>query len=951
MPTTITIRERSSGGELSLVQRALESIRSYTVGKISLKDPALAKFFGAGYETAAGIPVTDENIYTFSAVYDAVNQSSSDLAKLPLNLKKRRKEGGTDDFEASKTHWLLKHEANPDMSAFEFRRTLQAHALTCKGAFAEIERDGADRPSALWPLTPDRVDPFIEKTTLATGRYRTRLRYRIDGDPKNIIDAKDMLHIRGLGYDGYCAYPVIDKARQAIGLALAAERFAGAFFGNNSNFGGLLSSDQDLDPEQREELRANIEKIYKGPQAAWRLLVLGAGFKYQRTGITPSESQMNDLRAKQVEEVARFFNFPVHKLKNLDRATNNNIEQENLSYYTGHQLTWITNWEGELNRKLVPSLEVGMQYFKHNANATLRSDAAGRTALYTALLDRGVFCADDVLELEDRNPQPNGQGKIYLVQGAMVPKDQIVPQAKARVDLIQAQVEKAKQPPPAPAPLPATDQQVQDANARALAAEHVAAESRAAAQQDRDARIAAEATGTATAEEVAALRAADQRANELALQLTALSDQFRAEAEAARQDVETSEEARAAIAIVVAEEQTLRAAAEGRATAADLERARLEAVAQSANELAATADLRAQEADARAVQAERVASVATTDREALAATQAIAETQAQEARTLADAAATRRDEALAAAARSAEEAAAARTDADQQMAEARRLTEVTAQAVVDAEAARAAEAELRAVTDARRGELEQQIVAVTAEREASTASAADLRQRADDLERSVAEARQQLATVTAALADVRGTSETALTALQAGVSALERDRDEARALAASHETRATESAALVLEREAEMRTVRQADAEALAVQIAAHRGLLADIMRRMVERETDRARRAQATPEKLQRWLESFYDGHADLMRTALLPAMRVHLAFIRSDEDPVEATRRAVETHVRDSERQIRSVLDGDADSIAASLPALLYRWDQERPTVLAEALMVKELAYARRI
>src|SRR6478735_1984187 len=435
MPTTITIRDRAAEAKPSLMQRMLEALRSYTVPPMPLKDPALARLFGAGYQTAAGITVTDGNVFTFSAVYDAVNQSSSDLAKLPCNLRIRLQDGGSRPFENSKTYWLLKHEANPDMSAFEFRRTLQAHALTCKGGFAEIERNGANQPTALWPLTPDRVDPFLEKTTLPNGRYRSKLRYRIDGDDQYIIEASDMIHIRGLGYDGYCAYPVIDKARQAIGIALAAERYAGAFFGNNSNLGGLLMAENpDLDETQAKEIQDRIEKVHKGPDRAWRLLVLGAGFKYSRTGITPSESQLDKVRDGQVVEVARFFNFPVHKLKNLDRATNNNIEQQDLEYYKGHQLTWITNWEGELNRKLVPSLEVGQQFFKHNATASLRGDAVARTALYSALLDRGVFCADDVLELEDQNPQPNGQGKIYLVQGAMVPKDKVQALADATIE-------------------------------------------------------------------------------------------------------------------------------------------------------------------------------------------------------------------------------------------------------------------------------------------------------------------------------------------------------------------------------------------------------------------------------------------------------------------------------------------------------------------------------------
>jgi HK97 family phage portal protein len=548
MPQTLVLRERYIRPETSLLRRAAAMVRSYVVGKMSLKDPALAKLFGAGYQTAAGIPVTDQNAFTFSAVYDAVNQSSGDLAKLPLNLLKKAPGGGSVHFDNSKTYKLLKYAANPDMTAFEFRRTLQAHALTLKGGFAEIERDGAGRPAALWPMTPDRVDPFLEETKLPNGNYRSRLRYRIDGDSKNIIESADMIHIRGLGYDGYGAYPVIDRARQAIGIALAAERFAGAFFGNNANLGGVLAStDADLDEPQAKDLQERVEKLHKGPDRAWKMLVLGAGFKYYRTGVTPSESQMDDMRNRQVDEVARFFNMPVHKLKNMERATFNNIEQMSLEYYTGHQLTWITNWEQELNRKLVPGLEIGQQYFKHNANAVLRADIKTRYDAYAVMLDRGVFCADDVLELEDMNPQPNGQGKIYLVQGAMVPKDKVSAMADATIENKKA----PKTPAPAPAVDPNADpnadrqRELESAQQRALEAEAIAAAARATAQQEREARIVAETAGTSTTEQLAAALERERQAAAHATELTALSVQLRADVDAERIRLEQAREAQA----------------------------------------------------------------------------------------------------------------------------------------------------------------------------------------------------------------------------------------------------------------------------------------------------------------------------------------------------------------------------------------------------------------------
>jgi phage portal protein BeeE len=109
--------------------RIKAAIRSYRVGPISLRDPALARFFGEGHQTEAGIVVTPENAFTFSAVYDAVRQISSDVAKMPLNLLKRLPGGGSEHYIDSKLYRLLKYEPNPEMSSMVFRRTLtRAHA-------------------------------------------------------------------------------------------------------------------------------------------------------------------------------------------------------------------------------------------------------------------------------------------------------------------------------------------------------------------------------------------------------------------------------------------------------------------------------------------------------------------------------------------------------------------------------------------------------------------------------------------------------------------------------------------------------------------------------------------------------------------------------------------------------------------------------------------------------
>lgn len=976
-----------------MLARVAQSLRSFWRGPYNLKSIQDSVFSDYG-PSVSGVPVNEHAAFTCSAFWDGVNQISSDVAKLPLNLKKRRQEGGSDDFTASKTYKILKYSPNPEMRSMVFRRTLTAHALVYGNGYAEIQREsGTGQPVALWPIHPNRVQPYYDKAQIDDGR-RFPLRYKVDA--KVELAPRDVIHIQGLGCDGVMGYNLVDYARQALGLALASERFASAFFGNQTRFGGILVSDQPMDDEQAEELRARINAIHQSADKAFKLLLLDKGFTYTETGTKPNDAQMTEIRNQQIEEVARFLNMPPHKLKHLDRSTNNNIEHQGLEYYTGCLLNWITAWEEELNAKLISPLEQSQQFIKHNVKAFLRGDTAAQTALYTALLDRGVICADDVLEFEDMNPQSGGQGKMYLVQGAMVPKDKIAALADATI------TKNTMKPEPAPQPAPTPGAGQRELQSQLEAAEATRDDALAKAETERDLRVALEATGQATAAQLAEKRDAETQALSLAAQSTAIVDEL-------RQQLERSDTIAREASVAKTVEEAARMAAEARSA----ESATLAAEALAARALAEQAAAAAnQEADAARAKAEDAVlavgeALAKADRAGLdkaasdelrlaaenRATSALAAANAATAESvrlqgeLAEAAIREqqaRDDAAAAKVLAVQASATAQAERDAHTAVVLGAHEAAEKAELE-RARLAAEAELafKASDDAR-------LLAESAEtaRLAAQAQAESEALARAGAERMAAEVGAELERMRAELADAQKLEREAqvsltewtthITERDQSIAALQADLEAQRAAndstSAEHlstlETlgrlsteRATELAerdelrALVaVETEARgrfetaIRELEQAEADRHGAQIAAHRALMVDVMRRMVERETDRARRAQATPEKLRHWLETFYDGHEDLCRTALLPAVRIHCAFVQSVEDPIDATRRLVAAHVDESKRQILTVLDGDADEIAASLPALLHRWETERVAVIADKLLHKELEFARK-
>jgi hypothetical protein len=468
-------------------------------------------------------------------------------------------------------------------------------------------------------------------------------------------------------------------------------------------------------------------------------------------------------------------------------------------------------------------------------------------------------------------------------------------------------------------------------------------------EQAREAQATAEATVVTTAAQLVVAREAEAHASRTATELTTLADQLRAEVEAERQRAAAAETARAeAIDHRTAAETALSAIVQ---TVRDADASRDEAIirAADADTAAAAARTLAEELERAAGELRQVVTSTTAERDTLAAAVTVADTAAVAARADAD-----RLEVERLALRADVETATARAlAADAALAEARArivaleqdITTATAAAAADADARTRAHGELQTRLQA----LETELAEVTTARTTADRDLEESRRRVTELEQQVRAAGEQLAAVSAVMEQVRGAQDASVAPLQTAIGALERELTEARTQVTASDETARQAAVSVTRLQAELQTVRQADAGAMAALIAAHRGLIIDTMRRMVERETDRAKRAQTTAPKLRLWLDTFYEGHADLMRTALLPAIRVHLAFIRAIEDPADAVRRIVDAHVAESRRQILTVLDGDADALAPSLAGLLYRWEQDRVTALADQLMEKELSYAR--
>ena len=376
-------------------------------------------FFMGG--SASGKQVNERTSMQMTAVYSCVRILSEAVASLPLNVYRYTDTGGKEKAIDHSLYRLLHDEPNPEMSSFIFRETLMTHLLLWGNAYAQIIRNGKGEVIALYPLMPDRM------TVDRDSNGRLYYKYRKSNDDAPTMESgvvslapSDVLHVPGLGFDGLVGYSPIAMAKNAIGLAIAAEEYGSKFYANGAAPSGVLEHPGTLKDPTR--VRDSWNSTFGGSSNSHKVAVLEEGMKYTPISISPNEAQFLETRKFQINEIARIFRVPPHMVGDLEKSSFSNIEQQSLEFVKYTLDPWVIRWEQALYRTLLSEEEKKTYFFKFNVEGLLRGDYQSRMQGYATARQNGWMSANDIRELEDldRIPAELG-GDLYLINGNMLP--------------------------------------------------------------------------------------------------------------------------------------------------------------------------------------------------------------------------------------------------------------------------------------------------------------------------------------------------------------------------------------------------------------------------------------------------------------------------------------------------------------------------------------------------
>jgi HK97 family phage portal protein len=385
-----------------------DSAITSTLGGLGWPQPMLYAALG-GYASNSGVPVTPFTALQSAAVYACIRAISQDIAMLSPFVRRRLAGGGYRREFAHPLHKLFMRP-NRWQTWFEFIGYVVTAICLRGNAFIVIERDQDANPIELVPIAPDRCSIMLTEDGELWYRINSRrLGYGI------LVPPDDMMHVKNVSLDGYVGVSPIAIAQDVIGLALATQQHGGILFRQGGQIGGVVRHPGKLSKEAGDRIANSWRETHAGVQNAHKVAILEEGMSFDKIAMTNEDSQFLETRRFQVIDICRLYGVPPHRLGELDKATLNNIEQQNQQYVDSALKPTTTSIEQLFDHHLLFDEERPALQCKFDFDEMTRGDFLTRSQGYQIGTLNGWLSRNEVRARENMDPIEDGHGDEYRV--------------------------------------------------------------------------------------------------------------------------------------------------------------------------------------------------------------------------------------------------------------------------------------------------------------------------------------------------------------------------------------------------------------------------------------------------------------------------------------------------------------------------------------------------------
>ena len=391
-------------------QPSVASASSVPVSEITPGTEMYDVLTGGAIYGGAGVAVTEQTAMAVGAVYACIGLIGGAMASIPLHFYKR---GDGSRTRVDHRLWWMFNESpwvNWTASA-AWMFTVQSIGLR-GDSFWEIKRKNkfslsVDSIDGFVPYHPDRV--FVNKHDDGSLYYVVQT----DSAQLKVIEAEDMLHFTGVGFDGKRSIsPLRAALRSASGIALAADEHAGSFFRNGARPDFVIKAPNKPDTSQIEAIRNTWYSRHQGPLRSHLPAILTGGMEVQELTMSAEDAQLIATRNFQVQDIARIFGVPPHMVGYTEKTTSwgSGVESMSIGFVRYTLRRYMDGFQQEINRKLWPQ-NVAL-FAEFNADALQDGDSKAQSEYFGKALggpgSQGWMTINEVRRLKNLPPIDGG---------------------------------------------------------------------------------------------------------------------------------------------------------------------------------------------------------------------------------------------------------------------------------------------------------------------------------------------------------------------------------------------------------------------------------------------------------------------------------------------------------------------------------------------------------------
>lgn len=244
---------------------------------------------------------------------------------------------------------------------------------------------------------------------------RARVEEPSDGKPAQWfidgrrVDASSILHVPAVVMPGKTlgVSPV-----QAFALTFDAGREAQAAsrdWSRNRAVPGVVfqNTAKTIDTTQGDALGARLrEKLRNGEP-----FVHGSDWTLDVMSVPPGDAAFLESIKATATQVASIFSIPPEMIggESGGSLTYNTVEQQAIQFLTYTVRPWLVRFEEALSAQLMPR----PQYVQFSVDGLIRVDTEARYRIHRIAREIGLRNIDELREIEDLTPLPDGQGQSY----------------------------------------------------------------------------------------------------------------------------------------------------------------------------------------------------------------------------------------------------------------------------------------------------------------------------------------------------------------------------------------------------------------------------------------------------------------------------------------------------------------------------------------------------------